>query len=234
LDERFSKPSRIHIGSDRKNLYEFQVANEKYDPLIQALLRLYGAEPFSAYVLISETALAITLKISAEQVKALLAELGKLQMLHYDPASNHPRLTWLTERIDAAHLPLDLKRLEFRKNMILEKLRGIVEYVKMDTGCRQQIILNYFNEAGAEPCGKCDLCLSRQKTDNQQSWKQIREQILRICSDKGIALDALEAHIAEEGRRLFPSVIRDLLEENILAYDEHWLIFKVTQNTSEK
>lgn len=232
LDERFSKPSRLHIGTDRKKLYEFQVANEKFDPLIHVLLRLYGAALFSDYVLITESAIAITLKITAEEVKALLIQLGKLQVLHYDPASNHPRLTWLTPRLDASRLPLDLKKLELRKTTILEKLKAIINYVKTPEGCRQQIMLDYFNEPAAEPCGKCDLCLSRQKSSNKQSWDRIRTQILKSCNDKAIPLDELEEKVSFEDRKLFPSVIRELLEENILTYDAHWMIRKAGKDKS--
>ena len=184
LDERFSRPSRLHIGTERKKLYEFQVANAKFDSVIQLLLRLYGAELLSDYVLISESALAITLKISTDQVKSLLQQLSNLQIIHYVPASNHPRLTWLTVRQDADKLPIDLKKLEFRKNTILEKLKAIIGYVTTTERCRQQIMLDYFNESIHEPCGKCDVCLNRQKQNNQQSWNQLRNLILKKCTEK--------------------------------------------------
>ena len=54
LSESFYRPSRIHFSIDKKKLYDFQVANAKFDPLIKTLLRLYGGELFAEFIPISE------------------------------------------------------------------------------------------------------------------------------------------------------------------------------------
>ncbi|MFM8349051.1 MAG: RecQ family ATP-dependent DNA helicase, partial [Bacteroidota bacterium] len=115
MNDRFHKPSRLHIAGDRAQLYEFQVAHERFDPVIHATLRLYGAELFTEEVVISEAAIAQALRCKTSEAKALLNQLNGLQILRYDEASDKPRITWLVPRQDAQRLMLDIKALTTRK-----------------------------------------------------------------------------------------------------------------------
>ena len=49
LSENFFQPTQVHIATDPKALYAFQVAHAAYDLLIKALLRLYGGGLFSGF-----------------------------------------------------------------------------------------------------------------------------------------------------------------------------------------
>src|SRR5690606_18335170 len=72
FNESFHSPSQLHIPGDAVSLYQFQVANSQYDPLIKMLLRLYGGELFSTYIRISESQLARALKISRGETTRVL------------------------------------------------------------------------------------------------------------------------------------------------------------------
>ncbi len=91
-NEGFHRPSRIHLQIDKKKIYEFQVANARFDPLIKTLLRLYGAELFSDFVVISESNLASTLKLTVPEVKLEIQKLHRLQILVYEEASDSPQI----------------------------------------------------------------------------------------------------------------------------------------------
>jgi ATP-dependent DNA helicase RecQ len=58
----------------------------------------------------------------------------------------------LYQMIDGSDAPDDRKRIERRK---LEALLGYCE----TTRCRRQVLLEYFGERPASPCGNCDTCL---------------------------------------------------------------------------
>src|SRR5688572_22872790 len=68
FNESFYSPSTLHFVVDHTRLYEFQVANAKFDELLKMLLRLYGGELFSNFVRISEGNIARALKISRSEV----------------------------------------------------------------------------------------------------------------------------------------------------------------------
>ncbi|HZX75422.1 MAG TPA: ATP-dependent DNA helicase RecQ, partial [Cyclobacteriaceae bacterium] len=75
LNEGFYRPSRVHLLVDKKRLYEFQIANEKFDPLIKSLLRLYGATLFADFVNISENQISSSLKWADRQTREGLQQL---------------------------------------------------------------------------------------------------------------------------------------------------------------
>jgi ATP-dependent DNA helicase RecQ len=52
---------------------------------------------------------------------------------------------------------------EERMERFADKLKAMVEYAEQDTFCREQLLLAYFGETDAEPCGHCDVCLDLAK-----------------------------------------------------------------------
>ena len=52
---------------------------------------------------------------------------------------------------------------EQKKRVELAKLNAMLGYAEV-TGCRRQVLLNYFGEGGHPPCGNCDNCLEPPQT----------------------------------------------------------------------
>jgi ATP-dependent DNA helicase RecQ len=63
----------------------------------------------------------------------------------------------LRQMMDQSEAPAEIKRIERGK---LEALIGYCE----TASCRRQVLLNYFSEPLAEPCGNCDTCLEPVET----------------------------------------------------------------------
>ncbi len=161
LNESFYHPSRFIFNAGKERVYDFQVANEEYDLLIKAMLRLYGGESFRQFTDLSERQLAKYLNASTYQVIKKLEALQKNGIITYDKIKDTPQLTFLTQRYDAAVLPLNLQRLKERKAVAKEKLQRLAGYVATQGECRMKTLCRYFGEELAENCGKCDVCLGR-------------------------------------------------------------------------
>ena len=161
LNESFYHPSRFIFNAGKERVYDFQVANEEYDLLIKAMLRLYGGESFRQFTDLSERQLAKYLNASTYQVIKKLEALQKNGIITYDKIKDTPQLTFLTQRYDAAVLPLNLQRLKERKAVAKEKLQRLADYVATQRECRMKTLCRYFGEELAENCGKCDVCLGR-------------------------------------------------------------------------
>jgi ATP-dependent DNA helicase RecQ len=226
LNEGFYRPSRVHFSIDRKKIYEFQVANAKFDSLIKMLLRLYGAELFSEFVVVSETQVAAALKLSVNDIKTELNRLQRLQILLYEPASESPQITYLLARQDAERLPIDKKEMETRRKLHLNKMEAMIEYAEQNHRCRMQVIQEYFDEETFQPCGLCDVCLNKKKKDNSFLLKDYSEQIVNVLSQKHLALEELEAAVAARDKELFVEAIRELIDAGKIFYDEQWALHK--------
>jgi ATP-dependent DNA helicase RecQ len=224
LSESFYRPSRIHITTDKASLYEFQVANEKFDPVIKALLRLYGAELFNDFVPVSERSIAAALKLAEAEVTTPLQQLANLQLMEYAAASEKPRITFLLPRQDADTLSLNVKRLAERRDLALKKAEAMIDFAEQNHRCRMQVVMDYFGETSFEACGACDVCIDKKKVDSAHSFKEYREKILSLLKQRPMTVDELEDEAAPHDRDMFVEVVRDLVDQGLLAYDASWVL----------
>jgi ATP-dependent DNA helicase RecQ len=224
LSESFARPSRIHFTMDKAHLYEFQVANAKFDPLIKSTLRLYGAEVFSDFIPVSEWTIAKALKQSEGEVTANFQQLAKMQLLDYEPASEKPRITFLLARQDAERLPLDVNRLNQRRDLAGKKAEAMIGFAEQRIRCRMQVIMDYFGEESFETCGACDVCMERKKVDSAPSLKEYREKINYLLSQRAMTVDELEEAAIPHDRDLFVEVVREMVDQGKVAYDEFWVL----------
>ncbi len=224
LSESFYRPSRIHITTDKTSLYEFQVANAKFDPVIKALLRLYGAELFNDFVPVSERSIAAALKLAEAEVTTPLQQLANLQLMEYAAASEKPRVTFLLPRQDADTLPLNVKRLAERRDLALRKAEAMIDFAEQGHRCRMQVVMDYFGETSFEACGACDVCIDKKKVDSAHSFKEYREKILSLLKQRPMTVDELEDEATPHDRDMFVEVVRDLVDQGLLAYDASWVL----------
>jgi len=203
-------------------LYEFQIANAKFDALIKALLRLYGGELFSGYVRISESFIAKALQAPTQDIVAGLKHLQQLGIVHYEGLKDKPQLTFTLPRQDAGRLPLDHRRLEARKQQHLAQMRAMTGFVTSTHRCRMQLIQEYFGEDTERECGLCDVCIENRKQADQTDVRNLRHEIITVLSFKPLSVEELEDQIAPTDRELFVDVVRDMVDEGALEYDTVW------------
>ena len=182
LNESFFAPSRAHFLVNPQRLYEVQIQHAKLDPVIKILLRTHGGNLFSEYFTIHEAKLAKAAGMDeAVLIKGLL-ELAKMEVLDYEPRKDRPQLTFLTERYDAATLPLNFKRITLRRELTLHKATQMVAYAHQTRICRTQFIQSYFGEFSDESCGVCDRCVEEKKAilplDGETKFKELVLQTL--------------------------------------------------------
>jgi ATP-dependent DNA helicase RecQ len=223
-NESFYSPSKAHIAVDKLKLYEFQVSSARFDPLIHALLRLYGGDLFNGYMLISENQLADALKLSFADVSQLLNQLNELKIINYQPVNDRPKITFLTPRQDANRLNIDKVWLESRRKLVTGKMKAMANYATQTQQCRQWLLLDYFDEKTYDSCGVCDVCLNKKKKENLRELKDYREQVLYMLKRKHLTVDELETEVNPTDHHLFLEVVREMVDEGVIRYDDFWVL----------
>lgn len=185
LNEGFYTTSKISFLMEKGEVYGYQIANPKLDPIVKALLRLYGGEIFSGYAKIKEKELATMLKTDEKQIKNWLKFLNDQEIIDYQPSSDSYTITFLTPRQDPSKLPIDEKQIEWRRKLAKEKAKSVIDYMET-TSCRTQVFQHYFDEESEEVCGSCDNDLERKKHN----------------SDVEISLSELKNKLAEKSMNL--------------------------------
>ncbi|QOI97623.1 MAG: RecQ family ATP-dependent DNA helicase [Flammeovirgaceae bacterium] len=222
FSESYYSPSQLHFKMEPAELYAFQVANARFDPFIKMLLRLYGGQLYSGYVKISEDYLANAMKTTVGEITSMLTHLHQLQAMVYLPRKDSPQVTFVLPRQDADHLPLNLHRLKERKELAVSRMKAMIEYTTSTHRCRMNLIQDYFGEETWQPCGTCDVCIAKKKKENEAEALLLRQEIMRLLKNKLMTSEELERAINPKDAELLIEVIREMVDEGVLTYDDVW------------
>lgn len=189
LNDAFDSPSQLMFRLSGDEMYNFQVANKKFDGFIKIISRLYGGALYTTHQRINEEAIAKYLNIKTDQVIQLLTELDKLEVISYVPRKNKPQLIFVTERLDASQFYLSPENYQLRKNAAKQRLEAMIDYIKDENHCRSQILLSYFGEKTKVRCGACDYCLKHHLLDlDEKEYITIETELEKIIKDQPISL----------------------------------------------
>ncbi|MDY0344180.1 MAG: ATP-dependent DNA helicase RecQ [Lentimicrobium sp.] len=191
LNEAVNNPSRLFFNVSHEDLYNFQVENALYDPLIKTILRSYGGV-FTDASVISENELAQRLSTSTEWIIKTLNALHKIDLLTYLPRREKPQLTFVSELIRAQDLSISPENYSDRKRDAIARLEAVIGYVNDKQHCRSQSLVNYFGQAAVKRCGICDVCIERNKASlSEFEFDTIVDAIKPMLKVKACSLDEI-------------------------------------------
>jgi ATP-dependent DNA helicase RecQ len=222
LSESLYRPSTVFIKVDSQKLYDLQLKQPTLDAFVKALLRLYGGEMYSFPTRISEGKVAQFLKVTEDEVRKMLLALHKGGIVEYLEQKESAQVTFLIPRLDAAKLPINRKLIDDSRNKNLKRVEAMVEYIKHPTRCRTQLILSYFGEDNYESCGVCDHCLEKKKQMETHDIERFRALIKTMLREGALPVEDLMEHFPHGKEEILLEVIRNLVDEGIVRYDEKW------------
>ncbi|MCX6231593.1 MAG: RecQ family ATP-dependent DNA helicase [Bacteroidetes bacterium] len=188
LNEDLKHASKIHFTISKEDLYRFQIENPSTDNFIKIILRSYGGV-FADFVPISELEIAKRSNSEIDKVEKMLQLLTKMQVMNYIPQKDKPFITYVIERIAAKDIFLSKETYEFRKNNASKRIEAVKEYIESTSKCHSQFLLSYFGETKSMRCGKCDICLERNKMElNEYEFNLILEQIKPLLRKKAFTV----------------------------------------------
>lgn len=162
LTETVRVPAKLEFICSRDELYRIQLKSRDLDTFIKLILRLYPGI-FTSYVPIDVEKMARVGRYPAEEVTGKLKRLSQLQVLKYIPEINSPLISFANERLYEKNLRLPQKDYDDRLERAVSRMGAMVSLVQDDSECRCVRMYRYFGQEKAEPCGKCDVCLSKGK-----------------------------------------------------------------------
>ena len=234
LSESFYQPSRLMFGLNQKLMYEFQIANAQFDPLIKSILRLYGGDVYNNPLVIQENNLAAHLGITVDACRKMLNHLHEREVVEYMPQKDQPQLSFLMPKYAAEKLPIDNHQIESRRKLITSKMESVISYLHNEERCRTQQLLEYFGEVNYNPCGVCDNCVQNKKREEEQKLKQKYEKQIIALVDQSDDLDVgkIVNAIAPENKQVLTLLIAEWVDHGILRFNEFGKLEKGRKSTS--
>jgi ATP-dependent DNA helicase RecQ len=220
FNESFYQPSRIHILLEGTELYKYRVANARFDNFLQTLLRMYGGELYSGFMNISEEEISRKCQITLAETERSLLYLHQSGVIFYEKQKEKPQITFLTPRFEINRLPLDISDFLFRKNIALQRLQAMTNYVVTNDRCRTLMFQDYFGEKSDIDCGVCDVCVKRKKMLTQtDKYQYYRTYILQLVNQESLSLQQLYNAIPKASQSEFSETIKTMLGNSELVYE---------------
>ncbi|MBW8686609.1 RecQ family ATP-dependent DNA helicase [Chitinophaga rhizophila] len=184
LSESVFMPSRVEFIISKQTLYDFTEIQPAFDPIIQTLLRTYEGI-FDTPVPVYEKQLARLLRKPELQVTEWLQQLHQRRIIKYSQRKEEPQLCFSQERVSAQHLRIDAGRIKARMQAYKARLDAMLDYVQNRDICRTQLLVRYFGEKNAQPCGSCDVCIEKKKTPlSAKTGESIATQLIAQLADQ--------------------------------------------------
>jgi ATP-dependent DNA helicase RecQ len=182
ISEGVKDPSRVMITCNHTQLeFAGKYAEEKEKIVIHMLRKYEGL--FVEFVRIDEAKIAKELNLLEAQVVKILNLLHVEEVIDYRPKTTEPYIIILRPRAERRSFSIDIDSYRMRKTEAHRRISSIIEYVKSEDRCRQQIVTSYFGEV-SQPCKVCDVCVGSFDIDLRHEQQKMVMQHL----EKTIAL----------------------------------------------
>lgn len=218
VNELDDNDSRVLVKASKEDLYKFQVEKEKYDKFIKVILRSYSGL-FTDFVRINEDEIARRAGITKEETEKYLLEIEKYNIITWIRRSSQPQITFLTGRFDAKDITLSPENYRNRKTEAEKRLKAVTDYVTNNRECRSVQLLEYFNEINYKRCGKCDVCIERNKIElSEMEFESIRGQVAELLTDKPATMNEIAQILHNINEDKVIKVVQWLLDNDIIIY----------------
>jgi len=220
LHELADSNSKIFFRVSKEDLYKFQVENAKYDKFIKVLLRSYSGL-FTEFVKINEEDIAKRTNLKTDEIEKQLTLLEKFNILTFQKKKEKPQIIFVTERIDSKNLSISDETYKIRKQNAWERLNAVFDYIQNDNKCRSIQLLGYFNEEQSKRCGKCDVCIERNKIElSELEFDTVVKHIKPVLHEKSLTIEEIAALVPDVNEDKVIKVVQWLLDNDKLRYDD--------------
>ena len=215
FNENYNSRSRVSFIVDKRDLYDLRV-DSLTDQVLQCLLRSYTGL-FADFVTIDEVRLGQSAHCTPQQVYDSLLLLSRMKVLSYVPKTNVPFVYYPTSRDLPKHVVIPRAVYEDLYERAKHRMEAVRDYVFAPSGCRVRQMLNYFGEADAADCGKCDVCRQQKSTARRTDLNAYIDSAL--ASPSGAGLAQIVAGLPEAKKEAVLALLRERLENGSVKFD---------------
>ena len=216
FNESLHQPAKVKLKVKQNELYYFEVANPRLEPLIKTLLRSYSGL-FDDFTKINEYLLAKRLRQPVEVIIQNLKYLDHLGVLEYIPTRQGGQITYLTERLPRNNLIISYEQYGALKERQEKRALDMVKFVQTPF-CRSRQLLRYFGEKQEEDCGKCDVCLSNAM--KKKGTVELENNMIEVLKKGPASLQFILSSIPRLKQDMAVELLRQLADEGVVERTE--------------
>ena len=173
--------SRLQIVATRQQLYGS--VHGEGEVLFNYILRRYSGV-FRMYAYIDEDDISMQTGLAVREVYEILVGMTRIGVVNYIPRRRVAFVRLVRERVEGERLVIPREAYDDRRERYVERVSGVVSYLRERDVCRTRLLLQYFGESPDKDCGNCDNCESKVGSGiDDCAFDAIRDSILRQLAD---------------------------------------------------
>jgi ATP-dependent DNA helicase RecQ len=184
LADEYYKQDEIQIIVDENTLNDFAESKPDYDQLLKSMIRTYEGLFFKRKVNLS--LLSKNYHYNLTELKSMLRNLVKWGIIEYQEATNKPTIEFKISKLPLDSIPFDVAFYRDRKKSFVAQNQAVIDYLKNEKSCRNQLLLGYFDEQFERRCGICDHCLRAKspKAMKDSDYIDIKDKLIHTLDNK--------------------------------------------------
>ena len=194
---------------------------------LDTLFRQFGPQVFSEEQYLDVSYLTNKLESTSNQLFKALKVFSEYDQLLTFKWQEETKLIKIKD-VRTAKLRIDSERAYHYRDILLSKVDYMERYASTNE-CREVFLRYYFGETNCEPCGNCDNCLSKKKTNvavNEQDVQMVRDSL----NEGEKSFNEISKHVSWN-RRKTQQVLSYMVRENFLVRDESNESYSLSNNS---
>ena len=152
LSEQFQKKTSIQVLASNRQLQIYLEANPQFEDLLKGILRTYGGA-FDSRIEINLQIIKSKTGIGINDAVRLLNLMKKEGIVDFEHDQHDASVTFLVPREDDSTINRIAPYIKQQNKTRNTKIEAVLAYLKNDSRCRSQQLLEYFGETKSSPCG---------------------------------------------------------------------------------
>ncbi|RMG19423.1 MAG: RecQ family ATP-dependent DNA helicase [Bacteroidetes bacterium] len=222
LNEDSDDFSYIQVICSPQDVLLYKSQHPPRQQLIDFMLRKLGGEVYTQEKRFLLPHWARELGSSPEELHQRLERLARYGLIFYQAARSHPVIRFPQARHQLSKQGLNWDKYTFLRQQSEARLQAMLQYAENTEVCRSLMIQHYFGEQSHQPCGRCDVCLGRHKTQvSGQEFQHIRRSFLALLKKSPLtyreALTRVQAGTPSQREK----VLRYLIDKQVIRANPH-------------
>ena len=162
LSQEFSEKITLQFCIPSKEVMRYISLNPQDEEVILTILRT-NPGVYESQSVLNLSLIAKKSNAEENQVLAILHKLNEKRIIELHAKNNDASITFNEVREDERTISRVAKYLEAQNQLKTSQLKSVLHYIKEDTKCKSNLLLEYFGEVVTEDCGICSYCISKNK-----------------------------------------------------------------------
>ncbi|MEZ4829895.1 MAG: ATP-dependent DNA helicase RecQ [Bacteroidia bacterium] len=210
----------IQFAATPEDLLIYKQQHPSLAGLIDFMLRTLGGESYIQEVRFLPAFWAGKLEIGTDALQKQLERLAQHRIIFYQPPTGLPSIRFLRPRHLLNKKSMNWEKYQFLREQNERRLQEMLNYVHETEVCRSLMIQHYFGEVSHTPCGKCDVCIGRNKTKvTDGDYQQIQAAIISYVKSGAVTYRRVINEVREGTPAQREKVLRYLLDKEVVLSD---------------